>query len=198
LTYVSFSATPTKDDSSKLYDQLINLRAEFLSTADAKGFITRNNTILPFYDGFAVKSRLQMSAKDSIISMPVGAVVGPYLDGGSYVIAKKIAKKTIPDSIKCRHILVSTVDPQTGQQRRTDSAAKKSADSIYAVIKAGGNFGALAASLSDDGGSKSKGGEYEFSSVDMNLAKEFYDFVFNQPKGTMEVIKTTFGYHVIE
>ena len=199
LAYVSFSASPTKEDSTKLFNQLVSLRAELQSTTDAKGFVTRNNSMLPFFDGYAVKSRLQMSAKDSIIAMGVGTVVGPYLDGGSYVIAKKLDKRSLPDSIKCRHILVSTVDAQTGQQRRTDSVAKKRADSIYVVIKSGGNFGSLAASLSDDGGSKAKGGEYEFSSIDMgNLAREFADFVFYQPKGSTQVIKTSFGYHVIE
>jgi len=199
LAYVSFSANPTKEDSTKLFNQLVGLRAELQSTADAKGFVTRNNSMLPFFDGYAVKSRLQMSAKDSIIAMGVGTVVGPYLDGGSYVIAKKLDKRTLPDSVKCRHILVSTVDPQTGQQRREDSVAKKRADSVFAVIKSGGSFGALAAALSDDGGSKSRGGEYDFSSIDFGtLAPEFAQFIAYQSKGSIQVIKTSFGYHVIE
>jgi peptidyl-prolyl cis-trans isomerase D len=198
IAYVSFSANPTPQDSVRVYNQLNELKAAFYTAADAKSFVTRNNTSLPYFDGFALKSKLQMGAKDTIISLPVGAVAGPYLDGGSYVIAKKIQSKSMPDSVKCRHILVGIVDPQTGQQRRSDSAAKKSIDSIFAVIKSGGNFGALAASLSDDQGSKDKGGEYDFSSVDMNLAKEFANFIFNKPKGSMEVVKTEFGYHIIE
>jgi len=44
IAYVSFSATPTAEDSSKLYNQLLNLKSEFQSTNDAKGFVTRNNT----------------------------------------------------------------------------------------------------------------------------------------------------------
>ncbi|MEY4728107.1 MAG: hypothetical protein RLZZ390_631, partial [Bacteroidota bacterium] len=150
IAYVSFSATPTQQDSAKLYNQLAGLKSEFSSTTDAKGFVTRNNTVLPYFDGFALKSRLQMSAKDSIISLSVGSVVGPYLDGGSYVIAKKIETRTLPDSVKLRHILVGTVDPRSGQMRRTDSAAKKTADSIFAAIKGGADFGSLAATLSDD------------------------------------------------
>jgi len=94
--------------------------------------------------------------------------------------------------------LIGVVDPQTGQQRRSDSAAKKLADSVYMAIKSGANFGALAASLSDDQGSKAKGGEYDFTSMDVNLAKEFSNFIFNKPKGSMQVVKTEFGYHVIE
>jgi peptidyl-prolyl cis-trans isomerase D len=199
IAYVSLSATPTQTDSAKLSNQLLSLKSEFLSAADAKSFVTRNNTVLPYFDGYALKSRLQMSAKDSIISMPVGSVIGPYLDGGSMVIAKKIETKTLPDSTKSRHILIGVVDPRTGQQRRSDSAAKKTADSIYMAIKAGADFGTLASTLSDDQGSKASGGEYNLSSIDMGtFDKDFVDFVFYKPKGSMAVVKTSFGYHVIE
>lgn len=199
IAYVSFSATPTQSDSSALYNQLEGLKNEFQATADAKGFVTRNNTVLPYFDGFALKSRLQMSAKDAIIAMPVGSVVGPYLDGGSYVIAKKIETKTLPDSVKLRHILVGTVDPRSGQLRRTDSAAKKSADSIFAAIKGGADFGSLALTLSDDQGSRANGGEYNFSSIDMGtLDKDFAEYAQYKPKGSFSVLKTSFGYHVIE
>ena len=199
ISYVSFNANPTTADSQKVYNALVALKTELRSTPDAKGFVTRNNTTLPYYDGYALKSKLQMTAKDSIIGMSVGSVVGPYIDGGSYVIAKKVDAKNLPDSVKCRHILIGTVNPQTGQQTRADSVAKKKADSIYAVIKAGGNFGALAAQLSEDEGSKQRGGEYQFSSVDMTtLDKDFTNYISNKPKGSFDVIKTSFGYHVIE
>ncbi|MFN5438920.1 MAG: peptidylprolyl isomerase [Bacteroidota bacterium] len=199
LSYVSFSANPTSADSQKVYNGLNQLKAELLSTNDEKGFVTRNNTTLPFYDGFALKSKLQMSAKDSIIAMGVGSVIGPYIDGGSYVIAKKVASKSMPDSVQLRHILVGTINPQTGQETRADSVAKKRADSIFNVIKAGGNFGALAAQLSEDEGSKQNGGEYNFSSTDAaTLDKDFSNYMFNNPKGSFDVIKTSFGYHVIQ
>ncbi|MFY8045765.1 MAG: peptidylprolyl isomerase, partial [Chitinophagaceae bacterium] len=72
------------------------------------------------------------------------------------------------------------------------------ADSLFAAIQAGANFGALAAQFSDDQGSKANGGEYNFSTVDLNLAKGFYDFIFYKPTGSKGVIKTEFGYHVME
>jgi peptidyl-prolyl cis-trans isomerase D len=199
VAYVVFDANPTAADSLALYDQLVRLKAEFAQAADARGFVTRNNTALPFFDGFALKSRLQMSARDSIINMPVGTVVGPYLDANNYVIARKLETRMLPDSVKCRHILIGTVDPRTGQVMRSDSAAKKTADSIFAAIRSGADFGLLAASMSDDQGSKNNRGEYNFSSVDMGtLAKEFADYIFYKPTGSRDVVKTQFGYHVME
>ncbi len=198
IAYVAFDANPTVADSQKVVNQLQGLKADFLAASDAKAFVTRNNTQLPFFDGFVLRSKLQMSAKDAIMAMPVGEVYGPYLDGGAFVLAKKIEKRTMPDSVKCRHILVGVVDPQTGQMRRTDSAAKKTIDSLFAVLKTGGDFATLALAYSDDQGSKANGGEYNFSSVDMNLDKDFANFIFNKPTGSREVVKTAFGYHIIE
>lgn len=198
IAFVTFSAAPSSADTTKVLNQLNALKNEYFLSEDPAAFVTRNNTAIPYFDGYAMKSKLQMSAKDSIINMPVGAVVGPYEDAGSLVLAKKISSKIRPDSVNVRHILIGTVNPQNGTPIRPDSIAKKRADSIYYVIKSGGDFGALAASFSDDGGSKAKGGEYDFTSLDVNLDKDFSDFVFDRPKGTMEVVKTSFGYHVIE
>jgi len=198
ISFVTFSAAPSSSDTAKVLSQLNALKSDFISSEDAAAFVTRNNTAIPYFDGYAMKSKLQMSAKDTIIDMSVGAVVGPYEDAGSLVLAKKISSKIRPDSVNVRHILIGTVNPQNGTPIRPDSIAKKTVDSLYYVIKSGGDFGALAASFSDDGGSKAKGGEYNFTSLDVNLDKDFSDFVFDRPKGTMEVVKTSFGYHVIE
>jgi peptidyl-prolyl cis-trans isomerase D len=198
VSYVVFDANPNASDSAAIFNQLNGLKAEFETTGDAKAFITRNNSAMTYFDGYALKSRLQMEAKESITAMPNGTVIGPYLDATNFVIAKKIDTRILPDSVKCRHILISTVDPRTGQPVREDSLAKKRADSIYNAINSGSDFGLLAASLSEDEGSRNNRGEYEFSSVDLNLAKEFREFIFYKPVGSREVIKTTFGYHIIE
>lgn len=199
VSYVVFDANPTPADSAAVFDQLTRLKEEFLTSPDAKSFVTRNNTSLPFFDGYVLRSRLQMSNKEQIASMPNGAVIGPYLDATNYVIAKKLDTRRLPDSVKCRHILVGTTDPRSGNRLRADSTAKRRADSIFNALRSGSDFGLLAATLSDDEGSKDNRGEYKFSSVDMsNLAKEFADFIFYRPAGTREVVKTSFGYHVLE
>ena len=199
IAFVSFNANPTSQDTLDVYNKLAALKTDFEQTEDAKAFVTKNTTTIPFFDGFVQKTKLQMSAKDAIISLPVGAVAGPYLDGSTYVLVKKIEKKIIPDSVKIRHILISVIEPQTGKPKRADTTAKKTADSILAVIKAGGNFASLAAALSDDEGSKTKGGEYNFSSLETSsLPKEFADFIFNKPKGSIGVVKTSLGYQVTE
>ena len=199
VSYVVFDANPSIADSANVKGQLEGLKEEFFTTTDAKAFVTRNNTSNAFYDGYVLKTRLQMSAKDDIISMPVGAVIGPYIDGNTYTIAKKVDVRNLPDTVKCRHILIGIADPRTGQLRRDDSTARRKTDSIFNAIKAGADFGMMAAQFSEDEGSKMNKGEYTFSSVDItNLAKEFGDFISYKPTGSREIVKTSFGYHIIE
>jgi peptidyl-prolyl cis-trans isomerase D len=114
-------------------------------------------------------------------------------------MAKKLDVRSLPDTVKCRHILIGIADPRTGQLRRDDSTARRKADSIFSAIKAGADFGMMATQFSEDEGSKMNKGEYTFSSVDItNLAKEFGDFIFYKPTGAREIVKTAFGYHIIE
>lgn len=199
IAYVVFDAMPSSKDSSEVYGRLAQLKEEFKTTTDAKGFVARSGSSMPYFDGYALKSRLAMGAKDTIVSLPVGGVAGPYLDGGAFVIAKKLDTRSLPDSVKVRHILIGVVDPRSGAQKRSDSAAKKLADSLYAAINSGASFAALAATYSEDEGSKANGGEYNFSSVDMgSLAKGFADFAFYKPTGSKAVVQTEFGYHIME
>jgi len=199
IAYVSFDATPTSADSAAVYEKLASLKEGLKAASDNKSFVARNGSGIPYFDGYALKTRLAMDAKDSLVSLPVGSVYGPYLDGGAYAIAKKVDVRMIPDSVKVRHILIGVVDPNSGTVRRSDSAARKTADSLFAALRAGADFRTLAATYSDDEGSKNNGGEYDFSSIDMGrLAKEFADYAFYNPTGSKNVVKTDFGYHIME
>lgn len=110
-----------------------------------------------------------------------------------------IGKRSLPDSVKCRHILIATKDAQSGQPTLSDTIAKKRADSIALAVQTGADFAALAKQFSNDPGSKDKGGEYDFSLQQFsNLAKPFAEFIFYKPAKSKEVIKTDFGWHYIE
>jgi peptidyl-prolyl cis-trans isomerase D len=199
LSYVVFDAAPSAGDSAQVRNSTASLVEGLRTASDVEQFLNANATATPYFDGFVLKSKLQVPFADSITTLPDGAVFGPYLDGNNYVVARMIEKRQMPDSIKCRHILIATRDAQSGQEIMSDSLAKSKADSIAAAIAGGANFATLAAQFSNDPGSKDKGGEYEFSSQQFgNLAKPFAEFVFYKTTGSKQVIKTDFGYHYIE
>lgn len=199
ISYVIFDAAPNAADSAFALTEVNKQKDAFAASTDPAQFLVANNSTTAYYDGFILKSSLQVPNADSIRSLPIGGLFGPYQDGGNYVIAKMIAKRDMPDSVKCRHILIGTRDPQSGQPIMDDSTAKAKADSIALAIAKGADFKTLAAQFSTDPGSKDKGGEYEFTSQQFgSIAKEFAEFIFYNPKGSKKVVKTDFGYHVME
>jgi peptidyl-prolyl cis-trans isomerase D len=157
ISYVSFSANPSASDTLKTLDAVTALKTPFLADTNSKAFIARNMSAINFYDGYTLKSKLSMAQKDSIAALSTGNVFGPYLDGGSFVLAKMVGMRQLADSVKCRHILISTKDPQTGQPLLEDSVAKKRIDSIEAAIKGGADFNAMVIKYSDDKGKQRKG-----------------------------------------
>ncbi len=197
VSYVSFATTPSAEDSAAVLNQITALKADFAATTDAKAYLGKVGSDLQFYDSYFSKAKMQQANKDSITKLAIGQTFGPYLDAGNYTIAKMIGEKQWPDSVKVRHILISTFDPRSGQQLKPDSVGKKLIDSIETAIKGGANFDTLCAKYSDDPGSKDKGGIYDYFPQGQ-MVGAFNDFAFDKPVGSKGVIKTEYGYHYIE
>lgn len=201
ISYVSFNAAPSAVDSAAVKNELIKLKTDFAATNDEAAFLARNgNTITNSL--YIPETLIQVPEKDSIISLPTGGVFGPYLDGSNYSVAKKIDTKILPDSVKSRHILLGTTNPQTGQPLLADSTAKKRVDSIAAAISGGANFDSLETKYSTDLVAHNDKGVMTFSSVQIQgegFAKPFAQFIlFDGKPGDKKVIKTDFGWHYIE
>jgi len=200
IMYLIFDAAPTAGDSAEIRNQLEILKAEFAVSKDPAAFLARYSSNPNFFENYVTDSNLKVPNADSIKKLDTGALFGPYLDGGTYTLAKMIDKKTMPDTIKVRHILIKVADRQGGQIR-DDSTAKKLADSIKTAIAGGADFNQLVLQYSDDQGSKNTNGEYTFGSTTV-LVKNFYETAFFKPVGTKEVVKGEsgdyIGYHYME
>ncbi len=200
IQYVTFSAAPSAADSVETIKNIEQLKEEFRSTDNMEQFLAAEGAS-GYYNGFINGKTIQIAAKDSIFRTPVGQVYGPYLDGGSYMLAKVEGARQMPDTVKIRHILVATMqrDPQSGQsyQVRDTATAKTRIDSIQTALRNGSNFDSLVVSLSDDPGSKDKGGVYE-DVPSGQMVSTFNDFIFLNGVGSKGVVKTEFGYHYIE
>ncbi|HUR09864.1 MAG TPA: peptidylprolyl isomerase [Flavitalea sp.] len=201
MEYVTFDASPTKTDSQSVYDQVNAVRQELQTTTDYSGFFARNPSELPFFDGFVLKSKMKLAATDSIQSLQDGDLLGPFVDGANYTLAKMIAHRSMPDSVKVRHILIKTADQ--GRPVLEDSVAKKRIDSIVNAINKGSSFDSMVIKLSDDPGSKDKKGEYDFGSMQLStISKEFAEAIFYGKTGDKKVVRVEnaqyAGYHYLE
>ena len=197
FSYVTFDASASSVDSNAVRTELETMKAEFISTPDVKAFLAKAGSDMQFYDGDVTKSNIKQRYRDSIIKEGVGKVYGPYLDGGAYAIAKLLGTKRMADTAKVRHILIATIDGQSGQRIREDSTAKKLADSIQTAIRNGANFDSLVVKYSDDPGSKTKGGVYD-NITTAQMVPSFNDFCFSGKVGDKGVVATEYGYHYIE
>jgi len=200
IAYLSFDATASSADSAATINQLAGLKNEFAATTDIAAFFSKNATESPFYNSYVSRKEIKQKNIDSIIKVPVGGIYGPYVDGNTFVLAKVVGAKQIPDSVKVRHILISThqQDPQTGvlTRVREDSVARKIMDTVEAEIKSGKSFDSVCAKFSDDG-NKSKGGIYDYF-ASARMVPAFNDFAFEKPVGSKGVIQTEYGYHYVE
>ena len=205
IEYVAFDAAPSKSDSNLVYQQMESMKDSFNRATDINEFLKHEYSLTPYYDSYIARKEIKIPNIDTIVKQPVGTVFGPYLDpgmngGGNYVLARIVAAKQLPDTVKARHILVAThTQDNTGQliPVREDSTAKRMIDSIELAIRGGANFDTLLAKYSDDPGSKQKGGVYE-NVVSGQMMAPFNEFIFDKPVGSKGIVKTEFGYHYVE
>lgn len=100
----------------------------------------------------------------------------------------------VPEQAKSRHILIQVA---AGADAKTDAAAKAKAEDVLKQLKAGGDWNAVAKKYSDDPGSKDTGGELGFSQRG-RMVPEFDKAIFTQKIGDIQIVKSQFGYHVVQ
>ncbi len=166
---------------------------------DAKNlavFVNEQSDI-PYNSAYTLASKLPAVLKDTLPKLPIGAIYGPYKDGEYFKISKIEAVKTLPDSAKAAHILISYQGATRGNPNRTKEVAKKMADSILALVKADKTkLGKLAKDLSDDKGSAAKDGDLGKFAYNA-MVPSFRDFVFEGKKGQVGIAESQFGFHII-
>jgi len=97
------------------------------------------------------------------------------------------------DQVTVRHILIDCTDEMSEEEQ---NAAKAKAEDLLAQVQSGEDIGKLAAEHSSDPGSKDNNGEYTFGRGQM--VAEFEDWAFSAKPGDKGMVKTTYGYHIME
>ena len=194
---------PSKKDTAEFSKEIIKLKADFLASTNDSLFVMKESESKMYFGdmrGIAVpqgheKSNRFMSYPpdyDTIFKLAnIGQLVGPYSMNEKMYISKVIG--FTPSKLKARHLLIAT---NGSTDTKVLAAKRKTADSLLKVINKT-NFEALVLKYSDDPGSKDKGGLYE-NFLEGEMVKEFGGFCANNPVGKIAVVKTDFGFHIIE
>jgi peptidyl-prolyl cis-trans isomerase D len=190
VDFVVFNVTPTAEDTTLVREKITGLIETFRTTDDDSQFVENNYGIID--EVYYKKDDLAEVIADTVFDLPVGTVYGPYIDGVAFRAVKVLGKKTIPDSVDSRHILIRA---ETAEEV---IAATAKLDSIKTVIEAGaGRFDSLAMRMSQDG-SGPKGGGLGYS-ANGRMVKPFNDLIFYKAEpGELNIVTTQFGVHLVE
>jgi peptidylprolyl isomerase/peptidyl-prolyl cis-trans isomerase D len=208
IQYVAFMDTPSdedREDAKKKIQSLLEDRYEYNDTIVGFSKATNNadfvneNSDISYVDNWMFKKDLPAAVADSIFNMEVGSIYGPYKMNDTFNLTKLIESKQMPDSIQSKHILIRYAGSMRAASDvvRTKEEAKKRADSILSIVKGNKNkFESLAALLSEDNSNKDKGGDLGYNPPG-RMVPAFDNFTINNRPGTLGVVETDFGFHVL-
>jgi peptidyl-prolyl cis-trans isomerase D len=203
LKVMEVVVVPSKKDSSDMRKTMENLKSGFAAAKNDSLFVTKNSdmkmytsskqaTAVP--EGHPKANRFLSYPRDYdtiFKTASAGTIVGPYFSNNNMIVSKVIG--FTPAKLKARHILIGT-------NQSTDSTVvnqkKTFADSLLKLITKD-NFEEFVKKHSTDQPSVEKGGVYD-DFLEGEMVKEFGEFCATKPIGTIGVVKTQFGFHIIE
>ena len=189
IEYVVYQVQPSPDDRNMLMENIVKLKADFQIATNDTAFVNANSSE-PFNAQAIKRGKLGPQIDSSVFAGSPGNVYGPFTEGDQLKIVKLLGFKTSPDSVKARHILIST------QNGMDPAKALAKADSLKNAIKAGSDFTMLALQFSEDPGSKVKGGDLGYF-AEGQMVPTFNDACFNGKTGDLVTVSSQFGAHLI-
>ncbi len=187
--YVAFDITPTSADSANSLGKILQLQNEFTTSANIGDVIVKGDGVID--NKYYVKGTAPTPAIDSVISRPIGTVVGPIYEDGAFKLIRIMGKKNIPDSARASVILIAV-----SEAVKKDVAEAK-IDSLQKAVKAGADFAALARTYSDDKSNNEKGGDMGFVSAE-GLPDDFRDSLFYGQVGDVKKVLLSQGYALVK
>ena len=184
IEYVVFNVNPSDGDRKDAEDWILDIKSDFSKAENDELFVRKNSDILnPVV--FVAKEELTDEIK-SISTAQVGTILGPYkLNANTFRLAKLVDKASRPDSVKARHILITTND------------ADAKIDSIKNIISKGQSFTKLAEKFSQDQTTPLKGGATGWIN-EGEMPNKFTESCFTGRIGKLIVVKDNYGTHLIE
>jgi peptidyl-prolyl cis-trans isomerase D len=196
IEYVLFENKPSKEDEEAMVTSINTALVELSMTTNIGTYVNANSDI-KFDSTYLAKKDLPLDYQEQLFNLANGEVFGPYVFNGHQCLSRMISKKA-NGSVKASHILLAYKDAAQSSATRTKEEAQALANSLLAQAKANpSSFANLAATNTDDPGSKDKGGQYD-DIAPGQMVPTFDKFIFNNPIGSIGIVETDFGFHVIK
>ena len=203
--YVVIKFEPSQEDIEYYTSSMESLKTSFKNADDDSVFVAENAES-PIYiesqygprpSGIFSDQPYRGGRFSSFIDLQIdeaseGDVIGPFVHQDKVNLVK-IYETTEEEQAKVRHILITSKEGD-----EDDAANKRLADSIlYAVKRDSSKFTELVQKYSDDPGSVPNGGVYSWFPKGQ-MVPEFENFSFEKRIGSTGVVRTNYGFHVIQ
>ena len=202
IEYVVFEIKPSLEDRQEALKTVQDMKEDFTKTENVANFVNANSD--QRYDSTWVgRKDVPQAVEASVFDMgnEAGFVYGPYEDNGAFNLVRIVELENRPDSLRASHILISYKGAYNSQDTISKEEAEAKANELLAQLKAAKNndelFAELATANSTDPGSKDKGGDLDWF-TDGRMVPQFNEFVVDNPVGTIGIVETVFGYHIIK
>ncbi len=203
--YIIMNFNPSSVDINEYIKKMQDIKTDFINTSNDSMFVVNyaetpvvmespygarpsgNYTNDPYRGG-----KFPAFIDEQIENANKGDVVGPFVNADKIQMVKVFAAGE-EEQAKVRHILI------TSRENDPDEAKnKKLADSIlYAIRRDSSKFSSLVTKYSEDPGSVPNGGVYSWFPKGQ-MVPEFNDFSFEKRIGSTGVVKTNYGFHIIQ
>lgn len=197
IDYIVFEIKPSKADIDFSRNYVNDLKDDFASVENVANFVIANSD-LPYDSTWKSRTDVPAEFEDAIFSNGAGFVYGPYENEGYYNVARVLDVENRSDSLMASHILVSYANALRSTETRTKEEAKTLADSLLNVIKKDSSkIEILAKDFSDDPSAQTNNGDLGWF-TDGTMVYAFNEFVQDNKVGTVGMVETPFGYHIIK
>ena len=204
IEYVVFDVVPSVEDRQANLQAVQELKPQFEAAEDPIAFVNDSYNSSKRYDS----TWLGINDVPEVIQKAifeegngVGYVYGPYEDENAFNLVRIVEMGNRSDSLRASHILISYKGAMSSQDTiTTKEEAEAKANALLAQLKATKNNDELFAQLATENNkdaTKDKGDDLDWF-TDGAMVPEFNQFVVNNPVGTLGVVETVFGYHVVK
>ena len=185
LEYVVFEVVPSEEDLAATREEVEKIYTEFVAAENVKNFLARNSDVPynPYYYKTGELSTIAAELEEFAADAKVGESLAPFQQENTFVAAKVVDVKKMPDSVFVKHILL-----------QGENEAK--ADSIMAVVKKG-NFAEVAQVWSaDQNPNVAEAGDLGWMTQQYMIPG--MEDVLKASKGEFLKLKTTYGTHIVK
>jgi peptidyl-prolyl cis-trans isomerase D len=201
IEYVVFEIKPSLEDRQEALKYITDIKPDFTAAENVASFVNANSDKRydsTWYGRKDVSELVEQAVFDG--GNGIGYVYGPYEDGEAFNLVRIVDLQSRPDSLKASHILIGYKDAYGSQDTISKEAAEAKANELLAQLKAAKNNDELLAEMASQyntDATKDKGGDLDWF-TDGAMVPEFNQFVVENPVGTLGVVETIFGYHVVK